>query len=92
VHAGARQAFGTGVDRGQGVLPPRLRARGVGGPTPEVDDEVALDPDGDGGTDLVVLCEVTLERGTYLLETGKARPLDVRVNGILLGSYLAVVW
>ena len=49
------------------VLPGSL-AVGVGGAAPEVDGELAVDPDGDGGADLVAFVEVGFEGVADALE------------------------
>ena len=57
------------------MLPGSL-AFGVGGATPEVDDELAVDPDGDGGADFVTLTEVGFEGVADTVESGGAGAVD----------------
>ncbi len=66
--AGAGQPLGAGVDAGQGVFAPGPQGGGVGEATPEIDDEVAFDPDRDGGADVVAVGEVGLEGVADALE------------------------
>ena len=47
-----------------------------GGAAPEVDDEFAVDPDGDGGADLVAFLEIGFEGVSYALEIGCAGSAD----------------
>ena len=49
---------------------------GVGRAAPEVDGEFAVDPDGDGGPDLVAFAEVCFEGIADALETGRAGAID----------------
>ena len=57
-------------------MSPRPLAFGVGGATPEVDDELAVDPDGDGGADFVTLTEVGFEGVADTVEGGGADAVD----------------
>ena len=57
-------------------MSPWSLAGGVGGATPEVDDEFAVDPDGDGGADLVAIAEVDFEGVADALEAGGAGAVD----------------
>ena len=57
------------------MLPGSL-AVGVGGATPEVDDELAVDPDGDGRADFVTLTEVGFEGVADTVEGGGAGAVD----------------
>ncbi len=49
---------------------------GVGGATPEVDDELAVDPNGDGRADFVTLTEVGFEGVADTVEGGGAGAVD----------------
>lgn len=55
---------------------PRLLSCCVFGPTPEVDDEVTVDSDGDGRADLVAVVEVCFERLFHTFEFACARAID----------------
>ncbi len=51
-------------------------AGGVGVAAPEVDGQVAVDPDGDRGADLVTFAEVGFEGVADALEAGRAGAVD----------------
>ena len=55
----------------QGLWPPASADA-----TPEVDGQFAVDPDGDGGTDLVALAEVAFEGVADALEARGAGTVD----------------
>src|SRR6476620_9265170 len=61
VNTAAGQRFRAREDAGERIVPPRLATICVSAATPEVDGELAIDPDGHGGADFVALVEVRLE-------------------------------
>ena len=66
-------------------------AFGVGGATPEVDGELAVDPDGDGGADFVALTEVGFEGVADALEGGGAGAVDGGTCRCVLTSLLTTM-
>ena len=70
--AGGGESLGAGEHCGESVLLPRAGACCVSRAAPQVDDEVAFDPHGNGCADLVPLRKVTLERVAYSDEVRRA--------------------
>ena len=71
------KAFEAGEDAGECVVLPGSFAGGVGGAAPEVDSQIAVNPNRDRGTDLVAFDEVVFEGVADPLKAGAQEPLTV---------------
>jgi hypothetical protein len=76
VDARAGQRFRAGEDAGEGVLSPGFSLADVGGAAPEIDDVVAVHPDGDGRADLAAIAEVGFEGVANAAEARVADAVD----------------